>query len=107
VRHSAGRSLRRRSRSSGWAASLLARDALERAARTDTVLDLTMRQLASFAAIWAAVSQWDVALDPDKRLSDALKIIPPEAVRLAEAAACWGGFAHVDLPAEAVGETDG
>jgi hypothetical protein len=46
------------------AASLLARDALDRAARTDTVLDLTMRQLASFAAIWAAVSQWDVALDP-------------------------------------------
>ena len=76
------------------AAQLIARDTRDRAAKTDTVLDLTMVQLCALAAIWGAVSQWDVALHPDKRLSDALKIIPPEAARLVEAAACWGGFAH-------------
>jgi hypothetical protein len=87
------------------AAQIIARDARDRAAKTDTVLDLTMVQLCALAAIWGAVSAWDVALDPDKRLSDALKIIPPEAARLAEAAACWGGFAHLADDAErGVGE---
>jgi hypothetical protein len=77
------------------AAGILARAAIERAQATPTVLDLTCQRLAALAATWAVVSKWSVSMQPDRRLSDCLKVMPAEHVAAVGAALVFGGFARV------------
>ena len=47
-----------------------------------TVLDATNGQLRAVAAVWGVLSRWDCSLDPDRRLSDQLKVLPHEDAEL-------------------------
>jgi hypothetical protein len=73
----------------------LARTALALAAER-TVLDMSMQELAALAAVWAVVSKWNVALVPERRLGDVMKVLPADHVAQIERALLWGGFAHAD-----------
>jgi hypothetical protein len=57
-----------------------------------TALDATNRQLRAIAAAWGVLSRWDSSLDPDRRLSDQLKVLPAEDARLIVAFLRWGGL---------------
>jgi hypothetical protein len=40
-------------------------------------------------------SKWTVSMEPDRRLSDCLKVMPPEDVETVERALIVGGFARL------------
>jgi hypothetical protein len=61
-----------------------------------TVLDATNRQLKAVAAVWGVLARWDSSLDPDRRLSDQLKVLPAEDTRLIVAFVRWGGLVADD-----------
>ena len=61
-----------------------------------TVLDATNRQLQAVAAAWGVLARWDSSFDPNRRLSDQLKVIPDEDARLIVAFLRWGGLVADD-----------
>jgi hypothetical protein len=61
-----------------------------------TVLDATNRQLKAVAAVCGVLARWDSSLDPDRRLSDQLKVLPAEDARLIVAFLRWGGLVADD-----------
>jgi hypothetical protein len=62
-----------------------------------TVLDATNRQLKSIAAVWGILARWDSSVDLDRRLSDQLKVLPAEDVRLIVEFLRWGALASPDV----------
>jgi hypothetical protein len=62
------------------AGQIVARDMQDRGLlpRPPTVLDLQLGQLQALAAAYGIVSRWDVAVQLDRHLGDALKVLPTE-----------------------------
>ena len=59
-----------------------------------SVLNLTMRQLEAYAAIWGVLRRWDLILrNPGAyTLKSAMKIVPPNQAKLIVEAIKWGGL---------------
>jgi hypothetical protein len=62
-----------------------------------TVLEATNRQLKAIAAGWGILAHWDSSVDPNRRLSDQLKVLPAEDTRLIVEFLRWGALASPDV----------
>ena len=90
------------------AARLLARSAILTQQQTRTIMDLTIVELATLAAVWAVLSRWEFSrFRPDYKLSDAMKVMPTNDVAVIERLAIAGGFARAADPAEQPGGLTG
>jgi hypothetical protein len=90
------------------AARLLARSAILAQQQTRTIMDLTMVELATLAAVWAVLSRWEFSrFRPDYKLSDAMKVMPTNDVAVIERLAIAGGFARASDPGEQPGGLTG
>jgi hypothetical protein len=68
------------------------------AGATRTVLDMRMVEIAALGTMWSVLCRWNIWVQGDRKLGDAMKILPPEDVAVIIGALVWGGFAHVEEP---------